>query len=259
MTDTAIGSDRFEFGRVVGRTFGLIGRNFVMFLVLALIFVGIPQFALVCGQSYVFATRPDLTIALSLGALVVTMVTNFILQGALTRAAVDDLTGMGARLGAALADGFAFFFPLFVVALLVSIGLMLGFILLIIPGIILAVRWAVAAPVVVVEREGPTRSIGRSAELTEDHRWAILGLSLLYLVFAYAVEIGAGLAFRSFGVDSARGFVTLDTMGITFAAISAAIGALVTLVATVGTASLYFELRSVKDGIGFEDIAKVFD
>jgi Membrane domain of glycerophosphoryl diester phosphodiesterase len=259
MTDAAIGSDRFEFGRVVGRTFALLGRNFAMFLVLALIFVGIPQFALEYGQSYIIATRPDLVIAVSLVALVVTMVTNFILQGALTRAAVDDLAGKGARLGAALGDGLMYFFPLFIVALLVSIGLMIGFVILIIPGILLAVRWAVAAPVVVVEREGPTRSIGRSAELTQDHRWAVLGLFLLFFIFAYAVQIGLALSARSFGIDSAPGTITMDTMGIVFAAISAAIGSLVTLVGTLGTASLYFELRSVKDGVGFEEIAKVFD
>jgi hypothetical protein len=33
----------------------------------------------------------------------------------------------------------------------------------------------------------------------------------------------------------------------------------ITLISTVGTAALYFELRRVKEGIGVEQIAAVFD
>ena len=40
---------------------------------------------------------------------------------------------------------------------------------------------------------------------------------------------------------------------------SAIAGALVNLVSAVGIASLYFELRRVKEGVGVEQIAAVFD
>ena len=42
MTAAAVVTSRFEMGRVVSRTFGVIGRNFVVFALLSLIVAGIP-------------------------------------------------------------------------------------------------------------------------------------------------------------------------------------------------------------------------
>jgi hypothetical protein len=257
MTDT-IGNERFEFGRVVGQTFGLIGRNFIWFLLLALVFVGIPQFGYLYAQAYVYSSQPALVVWVTIGGVIVSLVTTYILQGALTRAAVDDLSGRGMRIGPAIGDGLANFFPLFIVALLVGIGTMLGALLLIIPAFLLAVRWAVSAPVVVMERKGPTGAMGRSAELSEGHRWAIFGLLLIYVIFAYAVQIGVVLGLSAVGIAITERF-SLGVPGLIFAGVSAASAAIVTLISTVGSASLYFELRRVKDGVGVEDLAKVFD
>lgn len=254
-----IGS-RFEFGRVVSQTAGLIFRNFFLFVFLALVFVGVPQFGIIYGQQVaVSTTDPGLMVLVSIGGALVTMIMSFVLQGALTRAAVDDLSGSGVRFGAAIGDGLRFFFPLLIVAILVGLGTFLGLLLLIVPGIILAVRWAVTAPVVVLEQAGPTSSMGRAAELSRGHRWAIFGLFLLYLAFAYAVQILFGLIMAAFGMGNAAQLLTMDGIGLVFSIASAAIAALVSLVSTVGTAALYFELRRVKEGVGVEELARVFD
>ncbi len=196
------------------------------------------------------------------------LVTTYILQGALTRASVDDLSHKGVSLGAALGDGLRYFFPLFIVALLVGLGVLVGFFFLVVPGLILIVRWAVSAPAAVIEREGPSHSIGRSAELTSGYRWAVFGLVLLYLVFAYAVSIGLQFALEAMGNDGASGVMSTtqarelseaNATGLIFAGAYAAVDALVSLVATVGMASLYVELRHVKDGVGVEELAKVFE
>jgi hypothetical protein len=42
MSVTEEQSQRFEFGRVIGRTFSLIGRNFLLFLMLSVLFAGAP-------------------------------------------------------------------------------------------------------------------------------------------------------------------------------------------------------------------------
>jgi hypothetical protein len=263
MTDITAGGpqERFDFGRVVGQTFSLIGRNFVLFFLMALIFVGIPQFGLLYAQSYVLANQGITGMwQITLFGALITMVTAYILQGALTRAAADDLSGAGVKFGAALGDGLRYFFPLFIVAILVTLGIWIGLILLIIPGIILALRWSITAPIVVIERDGPTKSMGRSAELTEGHRWAIFGLFLLYFVLAYASQIIVGAVFGAFGAaNGGSPFGTLDVFGLTLMGVSAAVAALISLISTTGTAALYFELRRVKEGIGVEQIASVFD
>jgi len=261
MSDLSIGEARFDFGHVVGQTFGLIGRNFFAFITLALVLVGAPRFGIMYLQSTLLDERPDLASWAPLAGGLVSLVTTYILQGALTRASVDDLSKKGVSIGAALGDGLRYFFPLFIVALLVGLGTLIGLILLVIPGLFLMVRWAVSAPAALIEREGPTHSIGRSAELTEGHRWAIFGLVLLYVVFAYAIGIGLGIALAAMGGlgSTAAGVMTKDMSGYIFAGATSSVESLMSLVATVGMASLYFELRRVKDGVGVDELAKVFD
>jgi len=261
MSDLSISEARFDFGHVVGQTFGLIGRNFFAFVTLALIFVGAPRFGIMYLQSTVLSDRPDLAGWAPLVGVLVSLVTTYILQGALTRASVDDLSKKGVSIGAALGDGLRYFFPLFIVALLVGLGTGIGLLLFIIPGLFLIVRWAVAAPAALIEREGPTHSIGRSAELTAGHRWAVFGLVLLYLVFFYASIIGLGMVLAAMGNigSNAAGVMTKDMSGYIYAGAMAGVETLTSLVATVGMASLYFELRRVKDGVGVDELAKVFD
>lgn len=251
---------KFEFGRVVSQTFALMGRNFIPFFVLALLFVGIPQFGLLYAQSIVGLGDPSMYALMAFGGALVTMVSSFILQGALTRAAIDDLSGSGVKFGAAIGDGLRYFFPLLIVGILVGLGTGLGFMLLVVPGIILAVRWSITSPIVVVEKSGPTSSMGRSAELSKGHRWAIFGLVLLYLVLAYGVQIVLGLILGATGQasDALQVFDVLGT-GLVFAIATAVTAALLSLVSTLGAASLYFELRRVKEGVGVDELAKVFE
>ena len=65
-----------------------------------------------------------------------------------------------------------------VVAILVGIGLLL----LIIPGVILALMWSVSMPSLVVEDKGVFDSISRSSELTKHNRMRILGVVIVVLV-----------------------------------------------------------------------------
>ena len=261
MTDVAVGEARFDFGRVVGQTFGLIGRNFFAFAMLALALVGVPRFAMMYAQAALMTNRPDLAASVPLIGGLLSLVTTYILQGSLTRASVDDLSKKGVNIGAAIGDGLRYFFPLFIVALLVGLGVGVGLILLIVPGLFLMVRWAVSAPAVVVEREGPTHSIGRSAELTRGYRWAVFGFVLLYFVFAYAIIIALNMALAATGSygATASGAMTVDAPGYIFAGANSAAEALTSLVGTVGMASLYFELRRVKEGVGIDELAKVFE
>jgi hypothetical protein len=261
MSDLAIGEARFDFGHVVGQTFGLIGRNFFAFITLALILVGAPRFGIMYLQSTLLVERPDLLSWAPLAGALVSLVTTYVLQGALTRASVDDLSKKGVSIGAALGDGLRYFFPLFIVALLVGLGTGIGFIFFIIPGLFLIVRWAVAAPAALIEREGPTHSIGRSAELTQGHRWAVFGLVLLYFVLFYASIFGLDRLLAATGDlgSTPNGTMTNNVPGYIYAGATAVVETLLSLVATVGMASLYFELRRVKDGVGVDELAKVFD
>ena len=94
MSLDAIGPGRLDIARVFQRTFEVLGRNFTTFFVLALILVGLPavltgmlQFR---GLTESGMPRVDPGAGLS---VIVGIVTNAILQGALIYGTVRDLNG----------------------------------------------------------------------------------------------------------------------------------------------------------------------
>ena len=78
------------------------------------------------------------------------------------------------------------------------LGIFGGAILLLVPGLILAVMWSVVAPACVVERTGVFGAFSRSQELTRGYRWPIFGLYVAFFVLmiiisaVFGVLIGIG-------------------------------------------------------------------
>jgi uncharacterized membrane protein len=162
--------------------------------------------------------------------------------------AFQQLRGQPVSLAESLQVGLRRIIPVIGLAIAASVLTALGFVLLIVPGVIVATMLFVATPVCVVERLGPFTSMDRSAQLTKGHRWKIFGLLLLVFVpeiivsatFETVVEIaGTG------GVLAATGQLVWDT-------IWGAVGA-VLVIAT------YHDLRVAKEGVDTAQIAAVFE
>jgi hypothetical protein len=76
-------------------------------------------------------------------------------------------------------------------SILTGVAVGLGFLLFVVPGVLLAIRWALAAPVVMLEGLGARAAMKRSRELVRGHRgavflvllnvWARIGLAWLVL------------------------------------------------------------------------------
>jgi hypothetical protein len=191
---------------------------------------------------------------LAFAGILVSMIGGIVLQGALTRASLDDLGGKGAGLSGALAAGFGLILPLIGLGILMTLGQALGLLLLIVPGIYLMLRWAVAAPVLVTEGIGVTAAMARSADLTENHRWAILGLGLLFMLLVYGAMILVAYIVPQFtgSMDLMQGAQIAGYVQTGATVFTSIIGA-------VGAASIYFELRQIKEGVGVTELANVFD
>ena len=260
MTSAAM-TPRFDMSRVARRTFGSIGRNWAVFFGLAVLLTGIPQallqFAVLQGR----LLDPTLTGApfawTSLPTSLLLAAASAVLQAALVHGTVMDLNGRKASFGDCLATGMRFFLPVIGIAIMESIALVFGFVLLVVPGIIMAMAWLVAVPAEVTERTGLFGAFSRSAELTRNHRWSLLGMCVIYVVL---ITVIAGVVGGVFGAASVGAWAT-ETDRITFvqAASSLIVQPLQTMIATAGIASVYYELRSVKDGIGPDALASVFD
>jgi uncharacterized membrane protein len=258
---------RFEMGRVVKRTFSVIGHNIGTFALLSLI-PGIPLAAMNWGMAGLpsgaaaFGQITLNTIGLFVLSILVYLVTTFVLQASVVHGTVADLNGKRASLADCLATGIRHFVPLFLIALLVGLGVMAGSLLFLVPGIMIAVAWSVAVPVRVVEHTGVTASLSRSGELTKGHRWAIFVLVVAFVILQMIVGgvIGAfiGVGFVAASADKASAAVAVTTSW-PYIASSTIVTMITAVIASAGVASIYYELRSIKEGIGPEALASVFD
>jgi hypothetical protein len=123
--------------------------------------------------------------------------------------------------------------PVAVAAVIVSgAGIALGFLALIVPGILLAMRWAVVAQVAAIEHEGWIPSLRRSAELTRTHYLHIFGL--LFLVGVVTAGVTAG----------ARAIPLGSTSDVASIAVGIAVRTITASFAALTVAILYFDLRA---------------
>lgn len=119
---------------------------------------------------------------------------NSLMDGALIYAVVTLLrTGAAPSLAESYGWGLRRWWPLFVCMLLMNILAGVGFLLLLVPGIILSLMFAVATPVVVIEDRGPFAALERSTQLTKGNRVLILfTMVLLWLVVWAVTWLSAG-------------------------------------------------------------------
>jgi uncharacterized membrane protein len=133
------------------------------------------------------------------------------------------------------------------------VGIVVGTICLVIPGIFLAVIWAAAAPSMVFERLDIGQSLRRSAALTEGFRWQVFALGAIFvfagwlghMVISIPVHIITSFGMPDLIRDAARA-LTDDIFKI-----------IMTLISAVTTFSLYYELRSLKEGAEPEELAEI--
>ena len=175
-------------------------------------------------------------------------------QGAIIFGVVADLSGRKAGVGEMLARGWRHWWTLFLINICTAFMVFLGAIALFVPGIMLLIRWCAAVPAEIMESKGVFGSMGRSAELTKGRRWAIFGLGLIVLIIVLLVE-----AVIAAIVLPGGNFIRDMNLPLFQYLIAPLISVVTTPLAMAGTASLYFELRSTREGVGVEALASVFD
>jgi uncharacterized membrane protein len=245
-----------SIGRVFERAFGAIRVNPVVILGLGLVVGALPNLILNYAVSD-FATPTPGSFAGMFGLMfatwLISIIVSAIVQGSLTQATVVASEGRKATFGESLAAGFRVALPLVGLAIVSGIGVMIGTILLIVPGIILILMWAVAAPALVVEREGVFAALSRSADLTSGARWKILGMFLVlivgYLLLSYVVGL---VGFAAYSPTKAAGLAMSSAIG------SIVLGTVYNAASGTLWPALYVELREWKEGTSAEKLAEVF-
>lgn len=261
-----VGNAQLEIGHVISRTFAAVAANFPTFLVLAILFSGVPAVLVgyltqmillpaVMSTGDVQSYLGSVYLVQIIGGLLM-MLPAYVLVGALTHGAVVFLAGDRASLAACLATGFSRSLPLLALGLLTTLGMMFFLLLLIIPGIMAATRWSVAGPSLVVERTGIFGAFSRSADLTRGNRWRIFWLFVVWAVASYVFQLCIEAVFR-FTFDASN-MLGEYAVWVYFAIIGVS-SAVTSMLAAAGSAALYSELREIKDGATSAELAKVFD
>jgi hypothetical protein len=235
---------RFEMTRVVSRTFSAIGRNWLYFLALAgLTSTVTVVFLWVVDPLKIFASSQTILVWLGI-TIVSSLLVSFKATAVSYSSGTDDST-----LASSLSVAFRRMLPVLGLSWLTALGIGFSAIALLVPAFILATRWAVAVPVLVLERKGITESMARSAELTKGLRWQVFGLILIYLlvsgVASYVIPAVAG------------GQAQLHT-NLPVLIVYALVEAILPVIATAGCTAIFEELRRIKEGGSARQLAEVF-
>jgi hypothetical protein len=133
-----------------------------------------------------------------------------------------------------------------------GIGIVLGLLLLIIPGIILTLMWALTIPVVVLEGADLFEALGRSRQLTAGHRGRVFLIFLLFTGLTYLFTLI--LETPIFALMATKGVAAVRGGGIIvfIYAISFLVESLITPLMTIALSLMYYDERVRKEAFDIQ-------
>jgi hypothetical protein len=197
-----------DLGAVVSDGFAIYRQNFWVLLALAAAVV-VPVELIVSGLGLGWLTS-GYDSSPGVGEVIVPLLSqNFVTSPLITAMALfvllDAADGERARFGATLQRSLDLFAPVFLVVVILAIGVVTGLMLLIIPGIYLAVRWLFAPAAVIIDGKRGIDAFQRSSDLVRNYWWRCLGVLLVVYILtnipANLIQQGAVSAAKS--ADSA--------------------------------------------------------
>jgi hypothetical protein len=187
------------------------------------------------------------------GALLLFELIYYVLVGPLisalhVHAVIEIGDGRRPRIGSVALRGMRVLAVVAAAEIVAGILIGLGFIALIVPGVILSLRWAVVAQTAAVDNEGWMPALRRSAALTAGHYWHIFRvlLAIGFLTFLIAAIAGA---FAGGGNNTSAVSVLIGIVVYT----------LIASFAALALAVLYFDLRAREAGPGVASLAALPD
>lgn len=258
MSDTAAPKTPLGVGALLGDSFQLYFRNFPMATFLAFVPVLILTALTVAllGAQFIAADPfdppdPGAITPVSMLLLYGLQIIGYSLATAImVRFAYDAKLGRSARIGAYLSGAMRNLPALVVLSIVIYLCMAVAMIAVIIPGLWVLAVWSVTIPAIVIESAG-FGALGRSASLTKEYRWPIVGfivvLALIMIVVSFIFTFVVAAVAASVG-----GIIVLVVLQ---ALLSAATFAL----ANIGIALLFARLKEIKEGVAVDSLVEIFD
>ncbi len=257
MSDSSYQNAPLGIGAILGESAGLLFSNFLAACGIALIPIAIGTLISVAvfGVDVAVGQGPDPAAIdesyfINFGlTFFIELIAYSLATAMLVSFAYDVKLGRSKRLSSYVNSVIGNLLPLIVMAVVSYILIVIGLSLLILPGLWLYAVFSLIVPVIVVERAG-FGAMGRSAELTKDYRWPIVGLLIVMFIVMFIISAIFGLIV---GFISALvgGQALLLILNIVTSTVGFAFGCIM-------IALLYARLRELKEGISVDHLADVF-
>lgn len=179
---------RLELGRprditaLFGDALRVFGRNVLAFLAVSAAFV-VPVELIVSGVGLEQLTasydRSPPAVEQVIRTAVSFLVTAPLITATCIYALRDVAAGDRPRPGRAITSGLEAFTPIFFAILLAALGIALGLLLLIVPGVYVAVRWYFVPQAVVLENARAAGALTASGQVVQGFWWRTLGIVVL--------------------------------------------------------------------------------
>src|SRR3989441_8994263 len=201
-------SRELSFGEIFSKTFQVYRRYFAKYFVLfAVVGVIIQVVTTLAMQAFVrpaplplnptpqqfssyLSSLFEVLFLLLAVIFLVNVIFSTIAQGGAIKMASDEITKGQVDTGASVRFAVSKLLSIWALSIIVGIIVFLGFIALIVPGIILAIMYSLALPVLLIENKGVTESMGKSRQLVS-HRW--LKTFATFFVLAIIVIIASAI------------------------------------------------------------------
>ncbi len=262
MTDTTFDDTRAPLGvgQIVGDTFSILFRKLPAILILgfipALIQILIVSLLpgqigsqLAAGETFEF-DGSSFAVAFAV-AFLLSLLTSSIVTAMIVQLSYDAKLSRPTRIGQYFASAIRNLPAILALSIVSTVLFGVGWLAFVVPGLWLMSVFSVFVPAIVIEGAG-FRALGRSARLTKNYRWPIVGtMVLIFLCLVLvATVVGAAIGFVSgfvFGTTSLLAMV-LEAIGngLTYGIFSIAV------------ALIFARLKEIKEGIGVADLVEVF-
>lgn len=190
---------RLEAGELMDEVFDLYKKNFRLFFGIAIL-LDLPVGALLVAA-------PDNNTGASAWINILNAVATFITTGALVYAAMERYLGRPATVIGAYRVGLRRALKMAGAALIAGLAASVGLLLLVVPGVLVALWSMLVAPIVVLENRGGTGALERARQLSSGQLWRVffLSMSLLFVILVFTIVLLAlaGLAATLTGTDQA--------------------------------------------------------
>jgi uncharacterized membrane protein len=241
-------------GEILDTSFSLYRRHFGALATVSLVCTGLPLVLrlFVEASGGLFA---NLTLVLLYFLCLVVL--SLVATGATVFIVSESYLGRPLTAREALVRATPHLVRILIASLLMGLVILLGFLLMVIPGVMLAVGLAVAIPAVVLEAgRSASGALSRSWELTRGSRWRIFGLGLTLFVLLYIPVVAiSGLVAVLVPRGAAAGFGASSTATIVALAIGGVVQLFIYPLFYCVLTVTYYDLRVRKEGFDLELLA----